>query len=112
LWLQRFSKIQEGNDLYHDYSAGRIRILNQALLASGQAINVKLENNELFVAAKIAVGTRLDYHLNDKGIRRNHDAPYEQPITQNEIRRESISNTIWGFDANYKFAIAVFNPFG
>jgi cell surface protein SprA len=34
----------------------------------------------------------------------------EQPITQNEIvGEESISNTIWGFDANYT-PIAFFNP--
>jgi cell surface protein SprA len=97
-------KLQEGNDYTIDYSAGRIRILNQALLASGQAINVKLENNELFgVQQKSLFGTRLDYHLNDKwalGATMMHLT--EQPITQNEIAgEESISNTIWGFDANY-----------
>ena len=97
-------KLQEGNDYTIDYSAGRIRILNQALFASGQTINVKLENNELFgVQQKSLFGTRLDYHLNDKwalGGTIMHLT--EQPITQNEIAgEESISNTIWGFDANY-----------
>ncbi|WPU99754.1 cell surface protein SprA [Mucilaginibacter sp. cycad4] len=97
-------KLQEGNDYTVDYNAGRIRILNQALLSSGQPITVKLENNELFgVQQKSLYGTRLDYHASDKlqlGATLMHLT--EQPITQNEIAgEESISNTIWGFDANY-----------
>ncbi|WP_449288931.1 T9SS outer membrane translocon Sov/SprA [Mucilaginibacter litoreus] len=97
-------KLQEGTDYTVDYGAGRIRILNQALLQSGQPINVKLENNELFgVQQKSLFGSRLDYHVNPKlalGATIMHLS--EQPITQNEIiGEESISNTIWGFDANY-----------
>ncbi len=97
-------KLTEGNDYTVDYNAGRIRILNQALLSSGQPITVKLENNELFgLQQKSLYGTRLDYHASDKlqlGATLMHLT--EQPITQNEIAgEESISNTIWGFDANY-----------
>jgi len=74
------------------------------LLASAQAINVKLEITSFLVCKqKSLFGTRLDYHLNDKwalGATMMHLT--EQPITQNEIAgEESISNTIWGFDANY-----------
>lgn len=97
-------KLTEATDYTIDYNAGRIRILNQALLSSGQPISVKLENNELFgVQQKSLYGSRLDYHVNDKlalGGTIMHLT--EQPITQNEIAgEESISNTIWGFDANY-----------
>jgi cell surface protein SprA len=97
-------KLQEGTDYTIDYSAGRIRVLNQALLSSGQPINVKLENNELFgVQQKSLYGSRFDYRVNPKlalGATIMHLT--EQPITQNEIvGEESISNTIWGFDANY-----------
>jgi cell surface protein SprA len=97
-------KLQEGSDYTIDYSAGRIRMLNQALLASGQTINVKLENNELFgVQQKSLYGSRLDYHASDKlalGATIMHLT--EQPISQNEVvGEESISNTIWGVDANY-----------
>jgi len=97
-------KLQEGTDYTIDYSAGRLRMLNQALLQSGQPINIKLENNELFgVQQKSLWGTRLDYRVNPKlalGATIMHLT--EQPITQNEIvGEESISNTIWGFDANY-----------
>ncbi|MDN5287317.1 MAG: sprA [Mucilaginibacter sp.] len=97
-------KLTEGNDYTVDYNSGRIRILNQALLSSGQPITVKLENNELFgVQQKSLYGSRLDYHVNDKlalGATIMHLT--EQPLTQNEVAGdESISNTIWGFDANY-----------
>lgn len=97
-------KLTEGNDYTVDYNAGRIRILNQALLSSGQPITVKLENNELFgVQQKSLYGSRFDYHVSDKlalGGTIMHLT--EQPITQNEVAGdESISNTIWGFDANY-----------
>ncbi len=97
-------KLTEGTDYTIDYNAGRIRVLNQALLSSGQPINVKLENNELFgVQQKSLYGSRFDYHVNDHlnlGATIMHLT--EQPITQNEIAgEESISNTIYGFDANY-----------
>ncbi|WP_238381802.1 T9SS outer membrane translocon Sov/SprA [Mucilaginibacter pedocola] len=97
-------KLNEGSDYTVDYSSGRIRILNSALLQSGQPINIKLENNELFgVQQKSLWGTRLDYRANSKlalGATFMHLT--EQPITQNEIvGEESISNSIFGFDANY-----------
>lgn len=98
-------KLVEGTDFTVDYTAGRIRIINQALLASGQPITVNIENNELFgVQQKSLFGSRFDYQLNDKlalGATVMHLT--EQPITQNEIvGQESVSNTIYGFDVNYK----------
>lgn len=94
----------EGKDYTIDYNAGRITILNSALLASGQPITVKVENNELFgVQQKSLFGSRFDYQVNDKlslGATLMHLT--EQPITQNEvIGQESISNTMMGFDATY-----------
>jgi len=96
--------LKEGADYTIDYNAGTIRILNQALLSSGQPITVKVENNALFgVQQKSLFGTRFDYHVNDKfniGATVMHLT--EQPITQNEIvGQESVSNTMYGFDANY-----------
>ncbi|ASU36035.1 T9SS outer membrane translocon Sov/SprA [Mucilaginibacter xinganensis] len=97
-------KLAEGTDYTIDYGAGRIRILNTALLSSGQPITVKVENNELFgVQQKSLFGSRFDYKVNDNlaiGATIMHLT--EQPITQNEIiGEESISNTIYGFDVNY-----------
>lgn len=97
-------KLVEGTDFSVDYNSGRVRIINQALLSSGQPITITIENNELFgVQQKSLYGSRLDYKVNNNlnvGATIMHLS--EQPITQKEIvGEESISNTIWGFDANY-----------
>lgn len=98
------TKLVEGNDYTVDYTAGTIRILNQSILSSGQPISVNLENNELFgVQQKSLYGSRFDYKVNNNlslGATIMHLT--EEPISQNEaVGDESISNTIWGFDANY-----------
>ena len=97
-------KMVEGTDYTIDYNAGRLNIINQAVLTSGQPITVNLENNELFgVQQKSLYGSRFDYMVSPKlqlGATIMHLT--EQPISQNEaIGSESISNTIWGFDATY-----------
>jgi len=96
--------LQEGADFTVDYDIGRVRILNQALLQSGQAIRIKLENNDLFgMQQRTLFGTRLDYLVNDRlqlgGTIMNLS---ERPMTQKvNLAEEPISNTIWGFDVNY-----------
>ena len=98
------TKLVEGTDYTIDYNAGRLNVINTAILSSGQPISVHLENNEIFgVQQKSLYGSRFDYKLSPKlalGATVMHLT--EQPISQNEaIGQESISNTIWGFDANY-----------
>ena len=96
--------LTEGVDFTVDYNIGRVRILNQALLNSGQNIRIKLENSELFgLQQRSLFGSRFDYHVSDKfnigGTIMNLS---EKPLTQKvNIAEEAISNTIWGFDANY-----------
>ncbi len=96
--------LKEGTDYTIDYNAGMLTLVNQSVLAAGQPITVKLENNELFgVQQKSLFGTRLDYQVSPKlalGATVMHLS--EQPITQNELAgSESISNTMYGFDVNY-----------
>jgi len=98
------SKLVEGTDYTIDYSAGRLNVINTAILSSGQPITVNLENNELFgIQQKSLYGSRFDYKVSPKlslGATVMHLT--EQPISQNEaIGQESISNTIWGVDGNY-----------
>jgi cell surface protein SprA len=97
-------RLQEGTDFTVDYSIGRIRIMNQSLLSSGQPLTVNIENNELFgVQQKTLYGSRFDYRANAKlalGATIMHLS--EQPLTQKQIiGEESVSNTIMGFDVNY-----------
>ncbi|KAA8484678.1 cell surface protein SprA [Arcticibacter tournemirensis] len=94
----------EGTDFTVDYNIGRVRILNQALLNSGQPIRIKLENSELFgLQQRSLFGTHLDYRVNNKlnlgGTIMNLT---EKPLTAKvNIGEEPISNTMWGLDANY-----------
>jgi len=94
----------EGTDFTVDYNIGRVRILNHALLNSGQPIRIKLENSELFgLQQRSLFGTHLDYRVNNKlnlgGTIMNLT---EKPLTAKvNIGEEPISNTMWGLDANY-----------
>ncbi|WP_428982390.1 cell surface protein SprA [Pedobacter punctiformis] len=94
----------EGVDFTVDYQGGRVSIINQALLSSGQPINITTENNELFgLQQRSLFGTRLDYRVNSKlnlgGTIMNLT---EKPLTQKvNLGEEPTSNTIWGADINY-----------
>ncbi|UKT63211.1 cell surface protein SprA [Pedobacter mucosus] len=96
--------LTEGIDFTVDYQGGRVSIINQALLVSGQPIRITTENNELFgLQQRSLFGTRLDYRVNSKlnlgGTIMNLT---EKPLTQKvNIGEEPISNTIWGADINY-----------
>ncbi len=97
-------QLTEGSDYTVDYNIGRVKILNEALLNSGQPIKIRLESNELFgIQQKSLFGTRLDYRANEK---LNLGATImnlkETPLTQKvNFGEESISNTIYGFDLDY-----------
>lgn len=97
-------KLVEGADYTVDYNVGRVKILNTALLSSGQPIKIRLESNELFgVQQKTLFGTRLDYKISEKI---NFGATYlkltEQPLTPKvNFGEESVANSIYGFDVNY-----------
>jgi cell surface protein SprA len=96
--------LQEGIDFTVDYQGGRVRIINPALLSSGQPIRISTENNELFgLQQRSLFGTRLDYKVNDRlnlgGTLMNLT---EKPLTAKvNIGEEPISNTMWGLDLNY-----------
>ena len=96
--------LQEGVDFTVDYNIGVVRILNSALLSSGQQIRIKLENNELFgLQQRSLTGSRFDYRVSDKlNLGGTFMNLTEKPLTQKvNIGEESISNSIWGVDASY-----------
>ena len=94
----------EGQDFTVDYQGGRVKIINTAILISGQPIRITTENNELFgLQQRSLFGARFDYHVNQKltlgGTFMNLT---EKPLTQKvNYLEEPISNTIFGLDFNY-----------
>lgn len=94
----------EGNDFTVDYMSGRVKILNTALLSSGQSIRISTENNELFgLQQRSLFGIRGDYRVNNKlNIGGTFMNLTERPITPKvNFGEEPISNSIWGMDVNY-----------
>ncbi|NOZ46181.1 MAG: cell surface protein SprA [Chlorobi bacterium] len=95
----------ENQDYTVDYMLGRVKILDQGLLASGVPIKVSLESNSLFsMQSKSLVGTHLDYRFNDDmHLGATIMNLTEKPITKKvNIGEEPISNTIWGFNGSFR----------
>lgn len=94
----------EGSDYTVDYMGGRVKILNTALLSTGQSIRISTENNEMFgMQQRSLFGVRGDYRVNNKlNIGGTFMNLTEKPITQKvNFGEEPISNSIWGMDINY-----------
>lgn len=96
--------LTENVDYTIDYSLGRLKIVNESILNSGQQINVTFENNAFYgFQTKSLIGTRFDYWINDNftlGATWLHlsERPYTQKVN---IGDDPISNTMYGFDVNY-----------
>ncbi len=95
--------LQRGQDYEIDYSTGRLRILNDAILASGVPINVSFEDNTLFgFQQKTMVGLRADYEVSkDINVGATFLQLYERPFTPKvNIGEDPINNKIYGLDLN------------
>ncbi len=95
----------ENIDYTINYSMGRVKIINDAILNSGLPINVRFENNAVFgQQTRNYFGTRLDYYLNDKltlgaSVIRMTEKPYFNIVSYGD---DPIANTIGGLDFNYR----------
>ena len=95
----------EGRDYSVDYSTGRVRILNDAILSSGVPIDVSFEDNTIFsLQTKTMIGLRADYEVNDKlSVGGTYMKLFERPFTQKvNIGEDPINNTIYGLDATFQ----------
>ncbi|MFN8277447.1 MAG: cell surface protein SprA [Chitinophagales bacterium] len=95
----------EDKDYQVDYNLGKVTILDQGLLNSGQQIKVDFENNNLFgFQQRTLMGTRLDYLVNKKfnigaTVMRMSERPFTQKVNLGE---DPIANTIVGADVRYE----------
>ncbi len=97
--------LTENVDYTVDYSLGRVKIVNTALLNSGAAIKVSSEGNSLFnVQQRTLVGTRLDYKVHkDFLLGSTFIYMNEKPLTRIvNAGEEPISNMVIGIDGSYK----------
>jgi len=95
----------EGVDYTVDYNLGRVRILNDGLLASNQPINVSVESNSAFgFQAKSLLGMRVSHRFHkDFNVGATWMRMMERPITQKvDIGNEPYKNNMVGFDLQYR----------
>lgn len=98
-------KLSEGVDYTVDYNLGRVKILNEGVMNSGQPIKVSVESNSLFnLQFKTMIGSRFDYTVNDNLVVGGTIINLrERPITQKvNMGDEPVNNTIIGTDINYQ----------
>ncbi len=97
--------LTENVDYTVDYTLGRVTILNEALLNSGTAINISMENNTaISTLKKTFLGARVEHEINPNfliggTILHLSERSYTTKVNYND---EPISNTIYGFDINYQ----------
>lgn len=98
-------QLTEGVDYTVDYNLGRVRILNEGLLASNQDIKVSVESNSVFgFQSKSLIGSRFNYRFSE---RLNVGATWmrmmERPTTQKvDVGSEPYKNNILGLDVQYR----------
>ena len=97
--------LKENIDYSVDYNLGRVKILNEGILNSGQPIKIKFENNAFagLGQVKTFIGNRFDYYVNEH---LNLGATWlhlsERPFTQKVlVGDDPISNGIIGVDLHY-----------
>lgn len=97
--------LTENVDYTVDYNIGRVKILNEGILASGQPIKVSLGSNSLFnIQTKTLIGSRFDYRVSeDFNLGGTILNLTERPLTRKiNIGDEPISNTVAGLDGTYR----------
>ncbi|MEM6260959.1 MAG: cell surface protein SprA [Bacteroidota bacterium] len=93
--------LTEGQDYIVDYFGGKVTIINEAILTSGQRIDVSFESSSLYnVQTKTLIGTRAEFSPSDKislgaTLLNLNERPFTQKTTFGD---EPINNTLWGVD--------------
>lgn len=93
----------EGQDYIVDYNIGKVKILSDAILQSGQNVNVSFEDNTLFgFQSRTMLGARFDYTLNkDVNIGATFMNLFERPLTQKvNFGDDPINNKMYGLDVS------------
>ena len=101
----------EGIDYTVNYAAGRVEILDQALIASNTPISVDVENNALFgQQTRRFTGINVEHQFNDNFLLGATLLNLnERPITQKaNFDAEPINNTIFGFNGNFATEVPFF----
>lgn len=98
-------KLTEGVDYTVDYNLGRVKILNDGLLASNQEIKVSVESNSAFgFQAKSLFGARVAHRFSQNfNVGATWMRMMERPVTPKiDIGSEPYKNNIIGLDVQFR----------
>jgi len=102
--------LTEGIDYQVDYSMGRVRILNSAILESNVPIQIQVESNSIFgFQQKTYLGTHLNYRFNkDINVGATWINAKEKPLTPKvNIGDEPYSNHIVGLNVDFRREVPI-----
>lgn len=105
------AELTENVDYTVDYNIGKVTIINDALMMSGMPIKISLESNDLFgMTTKSLVGTHMNYQVNENfnfgsTVMHLSELPMDR---KTRFGTEPISNTIYGFNANFTTEVPFF----
>lgn len=94
----------ENIDYTVDYTLGRVKIINQALLEAGTPIQVSTESEDLFtMQRKTLMGTYANYAFSDNfNVGATMLYMHERPLTEKvDYGDDPVSNLVYGLDARY-----------
>ncbi len=94
-------QLREGSDYSVDYNIGKVKILNDAILQSGQNVNVSFEDNTFFgFQSRSMIGARFDYEISkDIQVGATFLNLFERPLTQKvNFGDDPINNKVYGAD--------------
>jgi len=94
-------QLYENVDYIVDYNIGKVKILAEDILQSGQNVNVSFEDNTLFgFQNRTMFGARFDYTIGkDVNIGATYMNLFERPLTQKvNYGDDPINNKMYGFD--------------
>ncbi len=100
--------LTENLDYSVDYNMGRVRILNTAILNSGNAINISYEDqSSLNTQTQTMLGVHLNYEFNENiNVGATVIHMNEKPLTKKvSYGDESISNTMLGSDVSFSYPL-------
>jgi len=97
-------ELVENVDYTVDYTLGRVKIINQALLEAGTPIQVSTESEDLFtMQRKTLMGAHANYAFSDNfNLGATALYMHERPLTQKvDYGEDPISNLMMGFDTRW-----------
>lgn len=98
------TRLVENVDYTVDYTAGRVKILNQAILDANTPLQVTSEGRSFSMQRKTMMGVNLSYDFTkDFTLGGTLMHYYEKPLTNKAtIGNESVRNTLWGLNSAYR----------